>query len=209
MEITLATTEETGVDTRIFNGTSNFDLYAPQGQLCWTRDKDNQAHVYTELRIDGYVGSPTDFDNLVTVQDDWNASAAEKRASADAELREDMAYMASAGVDWWGSISLSGFGPTAHVDAGGSGKSLLKPSHVITTVPSVDADELRDEAGMRPAGSFETSYRVAGTYHDFLQAASVSTPELDDLFTSEGYSWDNLSEAQVEDKALRIEAWWN
>jgi hypothetical protein len=165
--------------------------------------------AHTELGIDDCVGDDTVFDNLVTVQDDWNASAAEKRASGDAEIREDMAYMATAGVDWWGSISLSGFGPTAVVDAGHSGQSLQTDGNeVIVTYKPVDADEVREDAGMRKAGAVEYRGTVGGMYRDFLQAASVSTPELDDLFTAEGYSWDNLSEAEMEDKALNIQAWW-
>ena len=165
--------------------------------------------MHTELGIDTHVGEPTDFDNLVTVRDDWNSSAAEKRASADAEVREDMAHMASQGLDWWGSMTPSGFGPTAPVDWRSGRKLAVEASHVITTVPAVDTDELREDAGMRKAGAVEYRGTVGGMYRDFLQAASVSTPELDDLFTAEGYSWDNLSEAEVEDKALGIEAWWN
>ena len=164
----------------------------------------------TELGIDAFVGEPTDFDNLCTVVDDWNSSAAEKRMSGDNEIREYNSFMASAGIDWWGSMTPSGFGPTAPVDANRSGESLeLDGTEVIASLPPVDADEVREAAGMRPSGSFETRGTVGGMYRDFLQAASVSTPELDDLFTSEGYSWDNLSEAQMEDKALNIEAWWN
>ena len=63
--------------------------------------------VHTELGIDAHVGEPTDFANLCQAVDDWNMSAADKRSSGDNEVREDMAYMASAGVDWWGSISLN------------------------------------------------------------------------------------------------------
>lgn len=163
-----------------------------------------------DLPIDAFVGEPTDFENLLTVHDDWNSSAAEKRMSGDAELREYNSFMASGGVDWWGSMTPSGFGPTAPVDANRSGESLeLDGTEVVVTFAAVDADEVREAAGMRPAGSFETRGTVGGMYRDFLQAASVSTPELDDLFTAEGYSWDNLSEAQMEDKALNIEAWWN
>ena len=166
-----------------------------------------EAHV--ELSVDELVKDDTVFDNLCTVHDDWNSSAAEKRASGDNELREDSAFMASAGVDWWGAISLSGFGSTACVDAGRSGVALeLDGSEVVVTYKPVDADEVREDAGMRKAGAVEYRGTVGGMYRDFLQAASVSTPELDDLFTDEGYSWDNLSEAQMEDKALNIQAWW-
>jgi hypothetical protein len=166
--------------------------------------------AHTELTVDDCVGDDTVFANLVTVHDDWNSSAAEKRASGDAEQREYDAYMASAGVDWWGAISLSGFGPTAVVDAGRRNEALeLDGSEVVVTYKPVDADEVREDAGMRKAGAVEYRGTVGGMYRDFLQAASVSTPELDDLFTEQGYSWDNLSEAEMEDKALRIEAWWN
>ena len=184
-------------------------LYAPQGGVCWLRDKDANIHTYTELPVDGYVGNITDFANLVTVHDDWNASAAEKRPSASAEVREDMAYMASQGLDWWGSISQSGFGPTAPVDWRSGRPFGADATMVITTVPPVDTDELREAAELPTSASHGGRISQASTYTDWLSAARITTPDDDDAFTAEGsLQWESLDEYDADDSTANMQAWW-
>jgi len=188
---------------------THHSIYVPFGNAESIGSKDDDTYTYTELPVDRYVGEAANFDNLVKAVDDWNVSAADKRASATAELREDMAYMASAGVDWWGSISLSGFGPTAANELGTEAVPAYDGTEVITTIPPVDTDVVREAAEMPTPASHGGRVSSASTYRDWMTSARITAPDEDDAFTAEGFlQWEQLDEYDAVDKVDNMQAWW-
>ena len=89
--------------------------------------------------------------------------------------------------------------------------TIMRKEHTIVSIPSVDPEELRVEAGFAKSTGWQERYKVAGMYKDFVQAARAFTADSEeaDFFSEAGYAWEQLDEVESAISTDAMRPWWN
>jgi hypothetical protein len=138
--------------------------------------------------------------HFVSKADDWTINAVDRLPSATRQFREmDYPFTTQSGIEWWGSMAASGFGAKLPAPLGNGNPTettVFDGTQTVVTIPAVDPDSVRVEAGMVASGSFADRPKVDGLYRDFVSAARLfhGDSEDADFFSEEGYAWERLDD---------------